>query len=278
MLALFAQPSLCSGIEIEGYTEPYRSVDVASPEQGIVTEVPVQVGDFVRKDQVVARLDDELHVILLEAARERKDSLGRRESAEAELRLRRTRHEKLVELRAGGFGRFEEVQRALADMEIAEAELKSVLDDLADKHWQYQKSNAELRRRVVLAPMDGVIVARLKEPGEFVAPNEPNVVTIVELDPLVARFSMKRSLARHLGVGEEVSVSVDGTGKVVTGIVDVVSPVIDAQSGTIKVKIRIDNPRRLIPSGERCTIDIRINDYPPTEEPVSQAGQIAIRR
>ncbi|NND99288.1 MAG: efflux RND transporter periplasmic adaptor subunit, partial [Pirellulaceae bacterium] len=194
----------CAAVEIEGFTEPNRSVDVATPEQGIVVAVPVRVGDFVKRNQVIAKLDDKIHVILLESARERKDARGRLLSAQAEVQLRTTRLQKLRELQHNGFGRKEEVERAVTDLDIALAELQSVEEDLADKTLQYQKLDAELRRRVIYSPLDGYVSARLKEPGEFVAPNEPNVVTVVELDPLLAKFSMKRKLARNMAVGQSV--------------------------------------------------------------------------
>lgn len=258
---VIAMPTtVCRAVEIEGFTEPHRSVDVASAEQGIVSDILVRVGDFVTAGQALATLDDQLHVIMLETAKARQHAQGRLQSASAELRMRQTRYQKLAELHQQGFGRKEEVNRAEADVEIAEAQLQTVRDDLADKHWQYQKIEAELKRRTVRSPLDGVVAAKLKEIGEFVAPNEPNVVTIVELDPLLAKFSMKQSLARHLHIGDEVLVTIEGMREPVPGVVDVVSPVIDAQSGTLKVKVRVANPEGLILSGQRCSIKISLSD------------------
>ncbi len=261
-LAVLLPLSSAAGVEIEGFTQPYRTVNVASPEQGIVSEVAVQVGDNVKQGQVIAKLDDELHTIMMETARQRKHARGRLEAAEAELRMRNFRLEKLRELKSNGFGRREEVERAAADLEVAQAELKASREDVIDKQWQFQKIEAEWRRRVITSPMDGVVVERLKEAGEYVAPNEPNIVTIAQVDPLLAKFSVKRSLARHIHVDDEVRVRFEEIGKIVLGKVEVVSPVVDAQSGTIKIKVRIDNPHRLILSGERCLIHIAVDGTP----------------
>lgn len=253
-------------VEISGFTEPNRSVNVASPEQGIVTDVLVRVGESVQKGEPIATLDDEIHTILLESVRQRKDARGKLESTEAEVRMRTTRLEKLRDLRRQGFGRREEVQRATMDLEIAEAELKGVREDLLEQHWQFKKIEAELRRRVVRAPLDGVVAVRLKEPGEYVAPNEPDLITLVELQPLLAKFPMKRSLARRLAVGQSVNVQFE-SGNLVQGVVDMISPVVDAQSGTIKVKVRIDNRNGALLSGERCMINIPIGDEPYPNQP-----------
>jgi RND family efflux transporter MFP subunit len=262
---------------VSGFTEPNRSVEVASPEQGIVTEVFVRVGQFVTKDEAIAALDDDLHRIMLDTARDRKDARGTLEAAEAELRLRTTRLEKVQDLVRQGFGRKEEVERAQADYEIAQAELKAERERLIEQRWQFQKIEAELRRRVVRAPMDGVVVAKLKEEGEYVAPNEPNVISLVELNPLLAKFPMKPTLARHLKINQTVSIRLED-GTEVDGLVDEISPIVDAQSGTIKVKIRIENNDGSLLSGERCMIDVPItdNELPAKESVPSQ--KVALQR
>jgi RND family efflux transporter MFP subunit len=254
--------------DIQGFTEPYRSVNVASPEQGIVTKVLVRVGEKVTKDQPIAVLDDEIHQILFETARERKDARGKLESAEAELSMRLTRLEKLQELFLQGFGRREEVQRANADHEIAQAALKTAREDLVEDQWEFKKIEAELARRVIRAPIDGVVTARLKEPGEYVAPNEPNVIEMVEIDQLLAKFPMKPTMARTLRLSQQVNVRFEG-GRTVQGVIDEISPVVDAQSGTIKVKVRIDNRDNALLSGERCSISLLGGDSPNADEPIA---------
>ena len=67
-------------------------------------------------------------------------------------------------------------------------------------------------------------------------------------------------------------------GKAVVGTVDEISPVVDAQSGTIKVKVRIDNPNGLILSGERCSVDIPIGDQPSNQESAATNKSVAHRR
>jgi RND family efflux transporter MFP subunit len=255
-----------SAVEVEGYTEPSRTVDVAAHDQGILVLLPVRIGDYVEEGQVVAELDDTIQRMSTESAAERKDARGRLNSAEAELRLRTTRLGKLMELRASGYGRKEEVERAQADLEIAAAELQAVRDDLAEFAMQYEKAKAELDRRVVRAPISGYVAERLKEPGEFVAPQEPNVLTIVDLKSVLAKFSMQASLARHLKIGDSVTINFDTLGKSTIGIVDQISPIVDAQSGTIKVKVRIENSDREILSGEQCTIDVPVGESMQGEE------------
>lgn len=38
------------------------------------------------------------------------------------------------------------------------------------------------------------------------------------------------------------------------GVVDYIAPVIDAQSGTILIKVRVPNPKHIYRSGEKCLL------------------------
>ena len=42
----------------------------------------------------------------------------------------------------------------------------------------------------------------------------------------------------------------------VKGAIDFISPVTDAESGTVRVKVRIDNPQNKYRSGQRCALQL----------------------
>jgi len=93
-----------------------------------------------------------------------------------------------------------------------------------------------------------------REVGEFVAPTDPVVVTVVQLDPLLATFSLQLNQARQLHAGGLVQVQFASAKKPVEAEIEFVSPVTDAKSGTVLVKVRIPNPAGECRSGERCTL------------------------
>ena len=93
-----------------------------------------------------------------------------------------------------------------------------------------------------------------KEQGEFVAPNNPDVLSLVELDPLLANFSLMRADAETLSAGQKVQIRFPEGNREVEGVVEFVAPVMDAESGTIRVKVRVGNTKGLLRSGERCTL------------------------
>jgi RND family efflux transporter MFP subunit len=243
--------------EYDGFTEPSRRVNVASVETGTIKSLEVQEGSVVEKGQVLARLDDDLFQALVAIAEESTRAQGALKSAEAELAMRRERWEKICELREQGHARQEEVDRARMDVEVADARVLSANELTELKLLELEKARIQLARRVIVAPLSGIIATLQKEEGEFVAPNDPYVVEIVTLDPLLATFSIPSSEAAPLSKGDSVSVYLDDVEKIVTGEIDVVAPVTDAESGTVRVKVRIANRDSKYRGGERCTLQLK---------------------
>jgi len=243
--------------EYDGFTEPSRRVNVASVETGTIKTVEVQEGSVVQKGQILARLDDDLFLALVAIAEESMRAQGALKSAEAELGMRRERWEKICELREQGHARQEELDRARMDVEVADARVLSVNELTQLKRLELEKARIQLARRVVVAPLAGIIATLRKDEGEFVAPNDPYVVEIVTLDPLLATFSIPSSEALPLRKGDHVSGYLDDVEKIVAGEIDVVAPITDAESGTVRVKVRIANPDAIYRGGERCTLQLK---------------------
>lgn len=242
-----------AGSALEAFTEPFRTVNVAAPESGIVTEVVAREGAQVEVGDPLVRLDVDLHEALLSIARAGMEETGRIEAAQAEVALRWQRVETLRELREAGHARQEELDRAVADLHIAEGQLKSAQEARQLKVLEHQKILVQIQRRTIRSPIAGVVTEVFKEPGEFTAANDPTLLTVVQLDPLIATFAASQNVAGRLHPGKQVDLELAG-GTLLTGEVDFVSPVIDAKSGTVEVRVRIPNPDGRLQGGMRCRL------------------------
>ena len=238
----------------EGFTEPYRTVNVAAPEAGIVQEVPVQEGAVVKQGQPLVRLDIDVHKAQLAMAEAGKEARGRVDAAQAEVDVRSQRLEALQKLRESGHARQEEVERARADLAIAHGQLTAAQEQQRLKHLEYDKIQVQISRRTVRAPLDGVVTEIFKQPGEFTAPNDPNLLTVVQLDPLAATFDVSAADAERFSVGGQARVELFESNTTVDATVEYVSPVLDAESGTIAVKVRIANAQGELQGGQACTL------------------------
>ena len=60
--------SLCAS-NVDGFTEPYRTINVSAAEQGVITTLFVKEGDTVHEGQLLATLDTDVLEATLEIAK-----------------------------------------------------------------------------------------------------------------------------------------------------------------------------------------------------------------
>lgn len=244
------------GESVQGLTEPYRTVEVAAAETGVIEELCVREAETVERGQRLAKLDSELLVALLAIAEQAAESKGILNSAIAELALQQERLNSYEAVFAKGHARQEEVVRARADVAVAEARLLAAREDLEKRRLEHEKVKLQIERRTIRAPMDGVVSEIHKEQGEFLATNAPSVLTLVQLNPLHAVFSLTSEQARLLRPGQEVVIGLPAPQTTAKGKVDVIAPITNPESGTVLVEIHVENPGGQYRSGERCYLEL----------------------
>ena len=238
------------GQDVKAFTEPYRSIEIAAPETGILSQVIVKEGDQIKAGGLLANLNEEVLAASLAVAKETTESGGAIKSARAELQMQQERFGKLQGLFDRRHASQIELDRARTQLEIAEAKVESVEDDLRVKKLEMRRIEAQLEQRRLRTPIDGVVTEIFKDEGEFVSPADPKVMTVVQLNPLRVIFSVPQEEISRLQVDDTVSVEING--EEVDRTVEFVSPTADAQSGTSRVKIQIDNEDLSLASGQAC--------------------------
>ena len=242
-------------VSIKGFTEPYHSVDLATSESGTVSEISVEEGEYVRADSILARINESVLLAALEVVNESANSKGKLNSALAEWRMQQQRLERIEGLFSRQHASQNELDRVRSQLEIAQAQVESARDELRVKVREAKKIEAQLELRRLRTPIDGVVTRIFKETGEFVSVNEPAVVRVVQLNPLKVIFSIPHEDAKLLQAGRLIDVQIGLKKEPASGLVEFVSPTADAQSGTCRVKVRIDNPGLKWPSGVECRLD-----------------------
>lgn len=253
ILALNLAASLRAEV-FESFTEPSRRIDVAPAETGVVAEVGVREGDTVAKGRIIASLDREVLLVAKEIAQATIDAVGRKDAARAEMELRKARLDKLRELRAAGHAGGEETHRAELDHTQAKGQHQAIEEQAKIDRLELRKIDAMLERRLVRSPIDGIVAIVHYDQGEFVTPVTPTVATIVQLDPLRAVFNLPYAAARNLKPSGAIEVRFPDDETSTIGKIEYIAPLIDADSGTVRVKILIDNPNHARPAGRRCTL------------------------
>jgi len=255
-LALLAPVTRSAAIELEGYTEPYQTIEVAADASGVIDEILIRESEQVDAGQPLARLNSDIHRSLLAIAEQNMLAQGELDAAQADLELKQLRLDKLIPLRREGHARQEEVDRARSEVAVAEANVRSAREANLTRKLEYKKIETQITRRTIRAPISGVVTVVHKDQGEFVSPASPDVLTLVRLDPLLANFTMMSPEAATLEEGQPVEVRFLANDLTANGVIDFIAPVTDAESGTVNVKVHVDNRDGQFRSGERCRISL----------------------
>lgn len=238
---------------IEGFTEPYRSVEVAAPESGTIEEIPVRQGQLVKKGDVLAVLDRDLLQASLEIAQAKAESTAKLEAAKIELQLKQRRLDNFIRLGKGNSSN-EETERAKADADLARTQVVAAEEELKLSTLDVKRIQVQLDRRTIRSPLDGVVTRLHREVGESVPPTDPKVATVVDLNRLRVVFHPPTRLAESLSPQSTVPVRLLRTDTIVQTEIEYVSPVTNADSGSVRVEVILDNTNGHYRSGMRCSL------------------------
>jgi RND family efflux transporter MFP subunit len=233
--------------------EPSDIVSVGSALFAIVETVPVERSDFVEANQIVARLESDVESAAVRVAQKRATMNGDVEAREASLALSQQRRIRANRLFGHNVVSVDALDESIADASLARAELQQASEIKELMKLELDEARERLERRTVRSPISGVVVERLKSPGEIV--KEEAILTIAQIDPLHVEAILPGALFGSVerGMRAEVRPELPDVGTQIA-TVRIVDRVIDPRSGTFGVSLEIPNSDGAIPSGLHCQV------------------------
>ena len=272
----FAAPSLAD--TIEGFTEPYRMVDLAAGDAGVIAKLGTTEGDHVDVGAEIASLDNSVYDASLAIARKKAKSTSNIEVAQAEFNLHSQRLEQIRMLRSRGHATNRELSRAEADVAVASARLQHAHDERTLNELDCKRIEAQIAQRRIISPFSGVVIKLHRKQGEPTLVTDPQIVTLAQLDKLRVKFPAMPRQLQKLSENQQVKLQLADTGKTIDATIERIAKTIDAKSGTVEIHAVIDNSQSTIRSGARCMLTVEADyaetaggDQPQTDtKPVSQ--------
>ena len=207
-----------------------------------IKDIKVEIGDFVKKGQVVAEMDAiNLQQALLQMVN---DS---------------TEYSRLKGLyEAGGLSRSD-----LDAMELKYNVSRSTYENL-------------LENTVLLSPVDGVISARNYDRGDMFTMGQP-IYTVEQITPVKLLIGISEVDYTKVHVGDKVRITVDAfPGKVFSGSISRLYPTIDPATHTFTVEVIVGNADRMLRPGMYAKVTVRFgvnrSVVVPDEAIVKQVG------
>jgi len=235
--------------------EPHMVVDLSTAVEGVLERVDVSKGDAVHAGEAVARLESGVEEALVEQARARVGMHSAVLAREVSLQRNIEKHERAVKLSSQKFVSPDELDELRSAVDLARLELETERDNERLAEIELKRTEAQLEQRVIRSPVDGVVVERYLNPGEF-AQAQP-IVRIAQLDPLNVEAVLPGDVYGSVVVGMPAIVHLHGAGdRAIEAEVTIVEQVIDAASGTFGVRVEVANSDHAVPAGLECTLEL----------------------
>lgn len=209
----------------EATVEAVRQSTVAAQIAGRIVDLRFDVGDVVRKGEVIARIDQRAATQAVAA------SEAQVAEAEAALRNARVNFERSKQLLAQKFVSSAAVDKAEADYRAAQARVAALLAGAG-------QAATERSFATIVAPYGGVVSARHVELGEMATPGKP---LLTGFDPTTLRVvaTVPQAQVGAIEAGGKARVEVPGLGKWIEARRVTVVPSADPRTHTTRVRIEL---------------------------------------
>ncbi|MBW1616495.1 MAG: efflux RND transporter periplasmic adaptor subunit [Deltaproteobacteria bacterium] len=108
-----------------------------------------------------------------------------------------------------------------------------------------EKFKIELKKSVIRAFFDGIILQKYKNEGEWIDPGTP-VMLLGSANDICVKIAVSENLLKYIKAGDEISISVNGKHKELSGKVKKIVPMADLASKTFEVFISMPYLNNLI--------------------------------
>ncbi len=213
----------------EAVVEAVRQSTVSAQVTGRIVELKFDVGDFVKKGQVIVRIDQ------TEARQLVAGGEAQVAQAEAAMENSRAALERNRQLAAQKFISQAALDKAEADFRVAQAQLKAARATAG-------QAVASRDYTVVVAPYSGVVSARHVELGEMAAPGKPLLTGFDPADMRVIATVPQYKIA-EVRAGSRAMVEIPSLNKWIQATAITILPAADSR--THATRVRLDLPENL---------------------------------
>jgi len=212
-----------------GTLVPVRGVTLASEVAGLVREIGFDSGAFVRRDDMLVKLDTSVEEAQLAAAR-------------ADADLARTNLVRARSLRAAG-------SNTPADLDQAETRARSTAANVATLQ-------ATIAKKTIRAPFEGRLSIRQVELGQVMASGTP-IASLQSIDPIHAEFWLPQQTLSELKIGMKARLRTDVFPQANwEGTLTTVNSEVDVATRNIRVRATVPNADGRLRAGMFANVEL----------------------
>ena len=208
---------LVASVTASGQVQPHNKVDLASDITGRIVRLSVKEGDQVTKGQFLLEIDPSQYRAAAErAAAAVASSRSQASSARPSLLQARRNYNRLLELKKANptLVSDEQVEQLKTQMEVAEAQLESANNGIAQAQASLRDAQSLLAKTTIFAPMSGKVTRLNVEEGETAIMGTLNkdaatLLTISDMSVLETKVKVDETDVSRISIGDSTVVQID---------------------------------------------------------------------
>jgi RND family efflux transporter MFP subunit len=238
-----------------------QTVDIAPRTGGRLLSVNVQLGDRVRRGQVLAKVEDREIVEQVRAAEASQEvAKATIRQREADLNVAKLNFDRSKNL----FERQLLAKQSLDDAEsrflAAQAQLDLSTAQLSQNAARLEELKINLQHTSVTSPVDGFVGKRSVDPGAMVNTNTA-IASVVDISRLRLIVNVVERDLKLVNSGDTAAVEVDAyPGEKFSGRIARVAPVLDPATRTAQMEVEIPNNDNKLKPGMYARINLTVED------------------
>lgn len=207
------QTVLASG-EISGS----KLVSVGAQVSGQITKLNVELGDDIKKGDLIAEIDPSTQENSLKNAEAAlADVKAQLTAKKAELKQYQAAYTRQKKMRALNASAQEDLEEAEANLDVTKADIKALEAQIEEAEIDVDTAKIDLGYTKIVAPMDGTVVAMPVKAGQTVnaAQETPTIIKLAQLNTVTVKAEISEADVIKVKEGMPVSFTILGDTKTV---------------------------------------------------------------
>ena len=240
---------------LSGKIHPVEEVGVSPKVSGQIENVYVEIGDYVKKGDVLFTIDSQNYQALFNQAESAyfsaESSYAAASSRMENAKLNLDRSRELYEEGAISKQQYENMQ-----LQALDSELESARYSVESARASMENARIALSNAVVTAPISGKVALVNVQRGDM-ASTGMNALTITDASRVEIETSVSENLINKIQKGESVDIRIESASKeTVKGRISALSQSTTSETMTYPIKVEIDNKNGIIKPGMFAEVDV----------------------
>jgi RND family efflux transporter MFP subunit len=262
-----------------GTVSPLYQYIIAPKVSGRVIQIKKRIGDWLKKGEVVARIDDsEYQQAVREAEANLKIAQASLKEVSSQFALSRQELERVQSLQEKGIASPAELDAAQSNFTAQKSRLELANAQVEQREAALKSASIRLSYTVLVTTEPGFIGERYVDEGSLLAPNAP-VVSVIGIDTVIVQTTVIERIYGRIQIGQSAEVEVDAfPTKRFNGIVSRIAPMLQEASRVAKMEIEVANDSLFLKPGMFTKLSVVLAQKDsaqvvPTQAVVSRAGE-----